>query len=222
MSDNKPLIPTTDDGKNSFYNIVVPYIVMPANQLRFNTPTGILGFLNSNYAQWGPNWLKLKDDTQRTTAVVDLKDTLEKAIDEDIDDVYADIPETVLTATDKAIFHIFPRKVASPAVVSSIAPGFALDLIGHLWAKFLFHNTANPSSKEAPAGNFIFFETYIGAAGIANADVVFANGNVTSSASHTFHFTESQVGQTCYVHCFYQTKKNDRSPASVIISFVIV
>ena len=29
MSDNKPLIPTTDDGKNSFYNIVVPYINRP-------------------------------------------------------------------------------------------------------------------------------------------------------------------------------------------------
>ena len=222
MSDNKPLIPTTDDGKNSFYNTVVPYIVLPANQLRFNTPAGILSILNSNYAQWTPNWLKMKDDTQRTTAVVDLKDTLEKAIDEDIDDVYADIPDSVLTATDKAIFQIFPRKVASSAVPSSIAPGFAMDTIGHLWAKFLFHNTANPTSKEAPAGNFIFFETYVGAAGIADAAVVFADGNVTSSSTHTFHFTEAQVGQTCYVHCFYQIKKGQRSPASVIISFVIM
>ena len=47
-------------------------------------------------------------------------------------------------------------------------------------------------------------------------------GNVTSTSSHIFHFTEDQVGQTCYVHCYYQIKKVQRSPASVIISFVIV
>lgn len=142
-------------------------------------------------------------------------------IDGILDSIYGDIPDSALTATDMAEFLIFARKLASSAIVSTIAPGFAMDTVGHLWAKFLFHNTAHPNSKVAPAGNFIFFETYVGAAGIADADVVFADGNVTSAASHTFHFAEGQVGKTCYVHCYYQIKKGDRSPASVIISFVI-
>ena len=220
MSDNKPLIPSTDDGKHGFYIVIVPYINLPANQLRFNTPAGILSAMNTNYGLWNPNWLKYV--SQCTKPVIDLKDSLEIKLDGNIDDVYGDIPDSVLTANDKAVFLIYARKAASSAVVSPIAPGFAMDTAGHLWAKFLFHNTATPTSKGAPTGNIVYYETYIGAAGIANADVVFSNGNVTSSSSHTFHFDESQVGKTCYVRCFYQTKRDERSPASVILSFVIM
>ncbi len=222
MPHNDAQIPKKDGDKNIYYVRVVPYINLPANQLRFNTPTGMLGTLNTNYGLWTPNWVKVNDSTLCTHFVIETKDNLEIAIDENLDAIYGDIPDSVLTATDMAIFLMFERKVKSPAVVSSIAPGFAMDKIGHLWAKFDFENTATPLSKEAPAGNFIFFATYVGAAGIADADDVFTDGNVTSSATHTFHFTEGQVGQTCYVHCFYQTKRGDRSPASVIISFVIV
>ncbi len=222
MSDNKPLIPSTDDGKHGFYIVIVPYINLAANQLRFNTPAGILSAMNTNYGLWNPNWLKYKDVSQCTKPVIELKDSLEIKLDGNIDDVYGDIPDSVLTANDKAVFLIYARKAASSAVVSPIAPGFAMDTAGHLWAKFLFHNTATPTSKGAPTGNIVYYETYIGAAGIANADVVFSNGNVTSSSIHTFHFDESQVGKTCYVRCFYQTKKDERSPASVILSFVIM
>lgn len=222
MSHNNARIPTKDDDKNSYYIVVVPYINDTANQLRFKTPTGILGTMNTKFGLWGSNWLKYKDDTLRTKTITDLKDTLEANIDSALDEIYGDIPDSVLTADDKAKFLIFDRKAASEAVISPIAPGFELNTAGHLWAKFLFHNTATPSSKEAPTGNFIFFETYVGLAGIAHADIVFANGNVTTSSNHTFHFTEDQVGKTCYVHCFYQIKKGQRSPASVILSFVIM
>jgi len=222
MSDNKPLIPTNDEGKNSYYLVVVPYINRPVNQARFNSSAGNLGIMNTKYSLWGPNWVLCNDVSQRTKTVTDLKDSLEVDIDTILDVIYSDIPASVLTATDKAVFFIHERKAASAAVVSDIAPGLVLAMIGHLWAKIRFTNTATPLSKEAPTGNFVFFETYIGAAGIANADVVFSNGNVSSTSTHTFHFTEGQVGQTCYVHCFYQIKRGDRSPASVIISFVIV
>jgi hypothetical protein len=222
MSDNKPQIPRNDEGKNSYYLVVVPYINRASNQLRFKSSTGNLEILNEKFALWSPNLLKYHDPTQRTRTVTDLKDSLEVDIDTILDAIYSDIPASVFTADDKAIFFIHERKVASAAVVSPIAPGLALETIGHLWAKVRFNNTATPNSKEAPTGNFVFFETYIGLAGIAHADIVFANGNVSSTATYTFRFTEGQVGQTCYVHGFYQTKKGDRSPASVIISFVIV
>ena len=222
MADNKPLIPRDDEGKNSYYLVVVPYINRPSNQLRFNSSIGNLDIMNTKYALWGPNWVMCNDVSQRTKTVIDLKDLLEAQIDTVLDDIYSDIPASVLTPVDKAVFFIHERKAASAAVVSDIAPGLTLVSSGHLWAKIRFTNTATPSSKEAPTGNFVFFENYIGLPGIAHADIVFANGNVSSTATHTFHFTEGQVGQTCYVHCFYQTKKGDRSPASVIISFVIV
>ena len=221
MADNKPLLPTTDEGKNSYYIVVVPYINRAANQLRFNTPDLTLGVMNTKYGLWVPNWVLCNDVTQRTKTVIDLKDTLIVDMDTVLDEIYMEIPASVFTAVDKAIFFIHERKLASAAIVSAFGPGFALKSIGHLWAKVQFMNTATPSSKEAPTGNFVFFETFIGAAGIAHADLIFNNGNVSTSATHTFHFTEGQVGLTCYAHCFYQIRRGDRSPASVIISFVI-
>jgi len=222
MKDNKPLIPITDDGKNDFYGTLIPYINLPANQLRFKTVPDTLTTLNSHYTEWGVNWVKFKDDTQRTTVIVNLKNTLEVQIDEEIDKVYIEIPNSILTTDDKAIFQIFPRKIPITIVVSDIAPGIVLDTIGHLWAKVLFVNSKTPTSKAAPIGNFIFFQNYVGLAGIADADVAFWEGNVTSTSSHTFHFTKDQVGQTCYIECFYQIKKGHRSPSSIIISFIVV
>ena len=222
MSHNVSRKPTTDDAKHAFYIVVVPYINQPANQLRFNTPTGLLSTLNTKYGTWNPNWVKYNDVSQCTKTVIDLKDSLEVDIDNTLDEIFGDIPDSVLTANDKAIFLIFDRKPASPAVVSPIAPGLTMDTAGHLWAKFLFHNTATPTSKEAPKGNSVYYETYVGAAGIADADVVFSNGNVTSAATHTFHYVEGQVGKTCYVRCYYQTKKEARSPSSVILNFSIM
>lgn len=222
MSHNSARFPIKDDENNNYYNKVVPFINDAANQLRFKTQVSVLAALNGKYELWGPNWIKLNDSTLCTHAVVELKDTLEVQIDVILDAIYGDIPDSVLTADDKAKFLIFERKAASGAVVSPIAPGFELNTAGHLWAKVLFHNTATPGSKSSPVGNFIFFETCVGLPGILPADIVFANGNVTTSSNHTFHFTEDQVGKTCYVHCYYQIKKGDRSPASVIISFVIM
>jgi hypothetical protein len=109
----------------------------------------------------------------------------------------------------------------SAAVVSVIAPGLVIDSFGHLWAKVLFVNSLTPTSKLAPVGNFIYYETFLGAAGIADADIVFGNGNICTTANHTFNFSEAQIGKTLYMHCYYQIKRGDRSPASIIIKLVI-
>jgi hypothetical protein len=82
MLDNKPHIPSSDNDKNNFYQKIVPYVNETDNQSRFKTPTLILGRLNTNYALWEPNWLKLQDDTQRTKAVIQLKGSLEILLDE--------------------------------------------------------------------------------------------------------------------------------------------
>jgi len=221
MSHNIARIPSTDEDKNSYYINAVPYINEPANQLRFKTNAIILGTLNSNFALWGPNWKNCSDKFLVNKIATDLKEKLEAKLDSNIAEILGEIPDSVLTDDDRKKFLIFERKAASAAVVSSISPEIRIDSIGHLWAIVLFHNTATPTSKEAPVGNFVFFETFIGEAGIADSELVFGNGNVSFSAFHTFSFTIDQVGKTCYVRCAYQIKKGNRSPESSIISFVI-
>lgn len=221
MSDNKPEILTTDDAKNNHYNAFVPYVNDKDNQLRFKTPLTLLSNLNDHFGLWGPNWGLIHNADTCTHTGILLKNKLEVLIDGDIDAIYDEISESIFTDADKAVFLIYERKQKGNAVVSDIAPGLALDTIGHLWAKVNFINTANPTSKEAPANNFIHYESYIGLAGIALTDIPFANGDVTSSSKHRFVFTEAEVGKTMYVRCFYQIRKGDRSPASIIISFQI-
>ena len=221
MSDKKPEILTTDDAKNSHYNTIVPYINDKDNQLRFKSPLPLLTNLNTNFGLWGPNWGLIHNvDTCTHTGIL-LKNKLEVLIDGDIDAIYEEIVASIFTDADKAAFLIYERKVKGSAIVSEIGPGLALDTIGHLWAKVNFINRETPTSKEAPANNFIYYESYMGLPGIAPADIPFANGDVTNSSKHRFIFTEAEVGKTMYVRCFYQIRKGSRSPASVIISFQI-
>ncbi len=222
MSHYDARIPTKDDDKNSYYIVVVPYINDVNNQLRFKTTPSVLATLNLNYGLWGPNWVKYNDKFIVNKTITDLKDSLEAKIDDSLDLIYGDIPDSILSDDDKKKFLIFDRKPPTVIVASPVSPELRMDSAGHLWAKILFHNPATPTSKEAPVGNFVFFEAYIGEAGIADADLIFTHGNVCSSSSHTFHFTNDQVGKTCYLHCYYQIKKGDRSPESVIISFMIM
>ena len=221
MSHNVARIPTTDEDKNNYYGSVVPFINNADNQLRFKSVPANLTTLNNKFGLWSPNWIKLNDSNLCTHTVVALKNSLEVDIDDALDVIYGDIPDSVLTVADKKEFLMFERKVPSSAVASPVSPALIFDSMGHLWAKFLFRNTATPTRREAPVGNVVFYETYIGDAGIADAELVFGNGNVSTSAFHTFNFTEDQVGKTCYVRCFYQIKKGDRSPGSKIVSFML-
>ena len=72
-----------------------------------------------------------------------------------------------------------------------------------------------------PKGNKLFMETYVGVAGIADADLVFGNGVVIGDAFYTFLYDDDEAGQTCYFRSYYQNAKGDRSPASLILRIVI-
>ena len=222
MSDKKPEKLTTDDENNSHIMLLAAFILLAANQLRFKTPVEILDSLTEHFGKWGPNWLKFENIDLRTHSVIQLKNDLIVLIYADFDAVFGAINESILTPEDKAAFLIHERKVRSNAVVSEIAPGLSFDKIGHLWADVHFINTATPTSKLAPENNFIYYETYMGLPGIAEAVIPFANGNVLHSSKHHFVFTAAEVGKTMYVRCYYQITNGNRSPSSMVISFPII
>ena len=221
MKNNKPEVLTTDNEKNNHYNTIVPFVNEADNQLRFKSPAAMLTSLNGHYGQWTSTWKLFQSVDTCTHTVIMLKNKSEELIDADIDDIYNEITPSVFTDEDNAVFLVYPRKPKSPAVVSEIAPGLIFDSLGHLWAKVRFNNTASPTSKAAPRGNFVFYEQYIGLPSIEPALIPFGKGNISTSSSHQFIFTEAEVGKTMYVRCFYQITKGNRSPASVIISFQI-
>ncbi len=190
--------------------------------MRFKTPAEIITSLTEHFGKWGPNWKALKNVDLCTHTVIKLKNDLVDLIYTDIDNVFANIPDSVLTPEDKAAFLVHERKVRGNAVVSEIAPGLAISTIGHLWANVEFVNTASPSSKSAPENNFIYYETYIGLPDIAETEIPFANGNMIGGHRHHFVFTAPEVGKTMYVRCFYQITKGDRSPSSHVIYFPII
>jgi len=222
MKDNKPQKLTKDEANNAHFILLVAYILLAANQLRFKTPVAIIDSITDHFGQWGPNWLKFENIDLRTHAVIQLKNDLIVLIYADIDAVFGAINETILTAEDKAAFLIYEKKVRGNAVVSEIAPGLTFDTIGHLWADVNFVNTATPTSKSAPENNFIYYETYMGLPDMKETEIPFSNGNVIGGHRHHFVFTAAEVGKTMYVRCYYQIANGNRSPSSSIISFPII
>ena len=109
----------------------------------------------------------------------------------------------------------------NPIVAANYRPTMIEEELSHLMIKLRFLNSKTPSSRAMPKGNKLFLETYVGVAGIADADLVFGNGIVIGEAFYTFLFADDEVGKTCYFRSYYQNNKGDRSPASLILRIVI-
>lgn len=89
--------------------------------------------LKGNFALWDPNWVKCNDKFLVNKTITDLKDSLDANIDESLDLIYGDIPDSILSDDDKKMFLIFERKPPTEIVVSSVSQELKMDSAGHLW-----------------------------------------------------------------------------------------
>ncbi len=218
---NAGRFPRKDGDFNSYIVALMIYFLIPANKLRLIKNEVDFTTLSDNYALWGPNWTAINNPAHRTTILVRLKTSLMKLLKQNCNTIFADIPNSVLTELDRATMLIFIRLAATYSPVATYAVVMSMDSMAHLWAKLKFVNTATPKSKKMPKGNYIFLETYIGLPGLFESDITFSNGKVVRSSNYTLSFTPEQVGKTCYVRVFYENKMGERSPGSVLLSFII-
>jgi len=218
---NAGRFPKKDKDFNDYIIALMIYILIPANKLRLITNADAFSALSGNYALWGPNWIAINSPATRTSLLVQLKTKLITLLKQNCNSIFADIPNSVLTELDRKTLLVFARLAASISPVATYAVVMSLDSVAHLWAKLKFVNSATPKSKKMPKGNYIFLESYIGLPGLVESAITFSNGKVVRSSNYTLNFTPEQVGQTCYVRVFYENKMGERSPGSVLLSFII-
>ena len=206
---------------NTYIIALMIYFLIPTNKSRLIKNEDNFTILSDNYALWGPNWLKVNDPAQRTLLLVRFKTALMKILKQNCNTIFADIPNSAFKPLDRETLLVFERLASSSLPVADYAVVMTLNSMGHLWAKVKFTNSATPSSKSKPKGNVIFLEYYIGLHDIIESEIPFANGKIVRTFNYTLSFTPDKVGQTCYVRGFYENKMGQRSPASIVLSFVI-
>ena len=218
---NTPRFYTKDTDNNTYFGTSVAYISEPANKLRLKVSDDSETLIGGDWILWDDNWQLFSDVLKNNTTITREKNRLMGILKEDSRLVYGAIPDALLTTADRAALRLFRRLPGSPIVVANYRPTMVEDAVSHLLIKLRFINSKTPSSRAMPKGNKLFLETYVGAAGIADADLVFGNGIVVGSAFYQFLFTAEQAGKTCYFRSYYQNSKGDRSPVSLILSILI-
>ena len=210
-----------DVDNNSFFGTSIVYIAVPANKTRLQVSTASETLLTGNLTLWDDNWTLYDNVNTNTTPVTKEKTRLIGIMKDGCRTVFGAIPDALLTTAEREALRIFLRKAGSPIVVADFRPLLVEEEISHLLIKIRIINTKTPSSRSMPKGNKLFLETYIGAAGIADADLVFGNGIIITNAFYTFLFDAEDAGKTCYFRAYYQNTRGDRSPVSLILSIVI-
>ena len=206
---------------SAFFGSSIVYIAVPANKLRLKISDDDETLLSGDWIKWDDNWTLHNNVNTNTKTITKQTTILMALLKADCRLVFGSIPDALLTSDDRAALRLFERKAPSPIVVADFRPLMVEEEISHLLIKLRFINTKTPSSRSMPKGNKIFLETYIGLAGIADADLVFGNGIIIGNAFYTFLFDAEDAGKTCYFRADYQNTKGDRSPVSLILSIVI-
>ena len=211
-----------DVQNNAFFGSSIIYIAVPATKSRLQITTASQTLLTGDLTLWDNNWTLYNSVNTNTTPVTHEKTRLLGVLKQDYKTVFGAIPDALLTTDDRAALRLFERKAGSPIVVANYRPTMLEEEVSHLLIKIRFLNSKTPTSRSMPKGNRVFLETYVGAAGIPDADLVFGNGIVMGSAFHTFLFDDEDATKTCYFRAYYQNTKGDRSPVSLILRIVIV
>jgi hypothetical protein len=137
-------------------------------------------------------------------------------------DIFDNIPEGLYTVEDRSALRR-PEKATTHthATVYPNAPTIETVHIQHLGQTLKLTDPSHPDSQHLPAKQMLHLETYIGVAGILDADIKWGIGEAVSHFLYTEHFTDAQVGMTLYQRACYESTRHEKSDYSPVIRNVI-
>ena len=218
---NKAAYPRTIHEMIIYAIAVLKYITFAANKLRLGVVDAKLTTVTTNVGKLSEDWEKNGDPSTHTTIVTKSLQKDIELVKENFTSIFSDIKEEVYNITDRETFCMSERAINAPIEVADYSPVFIIRSVSFLILKLLFINTATPKSRALPKGNKIFFEYYIGVAGLTAGNIPFANALNISNAYYTLEFKETDLGKTVYMHCYYENSRGQRSPVSTTLSKVI-
>jgi len=215
MSTGGP-IPSTDAEFNDYVNDAHVYFNTSGNSPRIISGANLVAY-NLKIGAWrGPSgnngvYAKSQNPATRTETTIQDKANLRKEIEDLLRDIFADIPNSVLTTTDRSTLHLPARdEEPSPVPAPNHGPLALIDKIDHLLHKIRFRDPQNPNTKAKPQGVVLIMCEQIIVNGGQEADE--RNISTTGKFLHTFNYVEAQVTKTVKFRARYLNGKGEAGP----------
>ena len=214
--------------KNKLFNQhlvgTVPYI--NDNSIRLRVNGDYLSTLNSLIDDPSEGWTYIykltAGDGTATKVLRKKRNILRKKIEKILLAIFKDIPFSLLTTEDRSALRLNqPKETKTRAPKMKKAPILSLEKMQHLSHKLRFKNPETAESSAMPYKQHIVLETYIGAAGIKDKDIPWANAQDVTRFLYTKSFTEADVLKYAYYRCCYENSRGERSIWSKIIKVAI-
>jgi len=118
---NQKLFPTKDTERDEYYNRAIPYI--DANKVRLTVAPATATDAVNLLTNWNATYPQSKNPDTRTRTITNQKDQLISKIEEALRNIYADIPESVLTDADRNTLNLKKRDtVNTPRPAINVVP----------------------------------------------------------------------------------------------------
>ncbi len=151
---------------NAQFDTDIAYFNDPLNTTRLCILAAFLANANKLYTNpntppntapdelgWKELWLLRNNPSTRTKPINDLIAARRKQLEESIRIIINDIPNSVLTTTDRSTLLIAAHSgTHTPAAIPANAPVIAIVEIGHLFAVLSITDPAHPHTQSKPAG----------------------------------------------------------------------
>lgn len=212
--------PRRDADFSIYINSAGPYLQAEKDRLKVSDSD--LDVFGNQLNEWNILFPDSLNPDKRTQTITQKKNKQRKAIEAHLRKILRDIPQSLLTVTDRNTLRLKDRDHKPTASkVAGRAPGIEMEEIVHLRHKLRFLNPFDPDRRQIPDQQKIFLEVGIGPANAAEENIVFSRLHMISRYLKIISFTEAEAGQTAYYRARYQNTREEQGPPSEVFSAVI-
>lgn len=218
------IFPSKDAEFNDYFQRAVPYL--NNNKVRLKINADNITALNNYSRSWGIIYPQSKDPDERTTAITNKKNAIRKEIETLLRKIYNDIPESVLTADDRAALNLKARdKEPTPAPVPITTPDVTLQPGSGNQVVIYFEQQESKAgaSKRAKPEHVANFEFCYKIGSPAPADTDDCNKRETASRSPLrINLKESDAGKKLYGYGRWVNTRNQPGPWTATYVSIII
>ena len=227
---NQGPFPASLTDANNYFDTVTPYL--NANEVRLGMSGANKTTLNNFYDKsgvvqndlgWKQLWVLYTNPDTVTKSVRDIIKVRRKQMEDILRLIYGDIPNSALTANDRNVLNL-PLRDTNPTPIQPVdfAPVISFDDVQNEIQVLRFQNPNTPDSNAMPPNQKVEIQTFIGAANLAPAAIVFVP--LSDSGKHLYKVTllAAQKGQTAYYRARYKTETGKVGPWSDVVNELIL
>ncbi len=200
-----PDIPRAIPEKNGYYNVVVPYFLVVANQTRWGITNAKPLALNEEFgANWEPNYLSWSNDSVKNHLTIVNIDDFAVSMDDKIRSICEDIPYSKLSSADKLTLLIADKPTSYGKIHAQLeGPKMDVKKQVHGLTEMYLQNPLTPDSTAMPKGNMAVVLSYKGLAGLLDKDIAWGFDGIAAGNIYKIAHLPADDGKTLYTKSLY-------------------